>query len=85
MVAVHETGLEVSPVGHPERAPIRVSIERIRRCPNQLGEEFYPPSRKRPTQNNKVKENKEDDSSTWSGRLRSHTGQGRPPAEAGEM
>ena len=37
-----EGGVEVIPVDHPQDTPIRVSVQRIRRCPAELADQFYP-------------------------------------------
>ena len=39
---VHPNGVEVQPVDRPKEAPIRVALNRVRRCPHQMGNEFYP-------------------------------------------
>ena len=35
----------ICPVDKPESGPILVSLDRLRHCPEELGDEFWPPSR----------------------------------------
>ena len=42
VTTVHPNGVEVQPVDRPKEAPIRVALNRVRRCPHQMGNEFYP-------------------------------------------
>ena len=71
-----DTGVVVVPVDRPNQEPVRVAIDRVRRCPCQIDDTFWPSKKKEP-------ETEADSQPTltpapqsqtvWSGRLR-----GRP-------
>jgi len=42
ITAVHETGIEVRPVDRPQEGSIRVALNRVRRCPEQIPDTFWP-------------------------------------------
>ena len=72
-------GVVVKPVSDPKVKTIRVSLERVRRCPDGVPDDFWPSKPGRG-----VKESSGEDSAdstvesavegTWSGRLRPHAG-----------
>ena len=47
VITVYETGLEVRPVNQPEKKPIRIAFNRVRRCPEEIPNTFWP-SKSRP-------------------------------------
>ena len=79
VVNVKENGVEVRPVDRPQSDLIRVSLNRVRKCPAELGDEFYP---RQPSQTtSKVPTSS---SNNWNNRLRSHV-RGRPTSQTGEV
>lgn len=42
VVCVVENGIEVRPVDHTHATPTRVSLNRVRRCPNEMFDVFWP-------------------------------------------
>ncbi len=42
VVTVYDTGLEVRPVDRPQETPFRISFVRVRRCPEQIPDTFWP-------------------------------------------
>ena len=42
MVEVTANNAKIRPVDVPQEEPILVSLERLRRCPKELGDEFWP-------------------------------------------
>ena len=42
VVVVHPTGLEVRPVDRPHAPTIRVALNRVRRCPDEISDTFWP-------------------------------------------
>ena len=73
-----EQGVVVQPIDNPRGKEIRVSLARVRCCPTQLGDEFWPKKVKQPTTE-----------MTWN-RLRRvcglggcETGRGRPDLRVG--
>jgi hypothetical protein len=79
-VNVKENGLEVHPVDRPQDEPIRVSLNRVRRCPDEVGEEFYP----RRTKCTAADPSPTSSSTSWEDRLRTRR-RGRLTPQAGEM
>ena len=66
--AVYETGLDVYPIDRRENTSIRVALDRVRRCPEEVPEVF---TRKKPS----ATENRPPtDNGPWNGRLRSYGG-----------
>ena len=47
LVEVGANTAKVCPVDKPESEPILVSLDRLRRCPDEVGDEFWPPNTKR--------------------------------------
>ena len=87
VVRALEGGVEVVPIDKPQENPIRVSLQRIRRCPAELGDKFYPRKDQDSTSATDSKRQENDQSHTidengWSSRLRSG-GRGRPSSQAG--
>ena len=67
----------VRPVNNPRGKEIRVSLDRVRYCPTQLGDEFWPKKGKQSdTQPNPETEPDSELLSTgvWAGRLRNRSG-----------
>ena len=74
---VLETGVIVQPVDRPQDGDIRVSFDRVRRCPIGVLEGVsWPPSRKRKNSCSRSSQDpvpeKEVPPSLWMGRLREH-------------
>ena len=42
VIAVHDAGLEVRPVDRPHAPVIRVALNRVRRCPDEIGDTYWP-------------------------------------------
>ena len=42
VTTVYETGLEVRPVDQPQKKPIRIAFDRVRRCPEEVPNTFWP-------------------------------------------
>lgn len=86
ITASHETGIEATPVDRPQDTPIRVALNRVRVCPEEIGNDFYPRSHP-PNGTSHVDCSARAGVSVpgWTGRLRSRTGQGQLPDQAGEM
>ena len=80
VVNVKENGLEVCPVDRPRDEPIRVSLNQVRRCPDEVGKEFYP----RRTKCTAADPSATYSSTSWEDRLRSRR-RGRPTPQAREM
>ena len=47
---VMETGIVVVPVDRPNQAPIRVALDRVRRCPEQITNTFWPAKKQAQTE-----------------------------------
>ena len=84
-------GVEVRPVDQPNDKPIRVALQRIRRCPIEMpDDQFYPrkknceadPSSRTYTEN--IESRQHSTSAAWANRLCSR-GRGRPSSQAREM
>ena len=45
---VMETGVVVQPVDKPNQEPIRLAMDRVRRCPHQIPDTFWPTKKKGP-------------------------------------
>ena len=87
ITATHDTGLEVTPVDRPQDTPIRVAFNRVRACPEEIGNDFYPRNRhtKETQQDDPLIEAEDETNRVWTGRLRSIPSRGRLQAQAGEM
>ncbi len=42
VATVYDTGLEVRPVDRPQENPIRIAFDRVRHCPEELADTFWP-------------------------------------------
>ena len=82
VVKAMEGGVEVVPVDRPQDIPIRVSAQRIRRCPAELNDQFYP--RRAPSSVQQQAPAVTPNQADWTLRLRPR-GRGRPSPQAGEM
>ena len=91
-----ENGVIARPVDRPQGEPVRVALDRVRVCPSQIPDQFWPQPRKgktkEPVSNGLTVDNDQDGNtaaagapSVWSGRLRSYSGRGRPGGKGGEM
>ena len=47
LVEVDTNTAKIRPVDKPQDEPILVALDRLRRCPDEIGEEFWPPSAKK--------------------------------------
>ena len=47
LVEVDVNTAKIRPVDQPENEPILVSLDRLRRCPDEIGDEFWPPRKSR--------------------------------------
>ena len=91
-----EGSVEVVPIDRPQEQPIRVSLQRVRRCPIEIEDQFYPRRGQRnlatpssvsePTAEQNVYSpcTTKPDEADWTVRLLPR-GRGQPPAQAGEM
>lgn len=88
---VVDNGVVAYPVDQPQKDPIRVAMNRIRRCPRQIANHFWPESKnkkvsgvassrdKTPRSDRSSVEQTTTQKNAWSGRLRPHTSRrGRP-------
>ena len=78
VIRVHENGVEVRPVDQPRATTIRVALNRVRRCPREVPDTFWP----RKGDRQRVETCDDDppgemvpaqDESAWSSRLRPRT------------
>ena len=90
IVKVMEGGVEVAPVNRPQDKSFRVSLQRVRPCPDEIGNEFYPSRgpRSPPTPlepDEETLNSGNDEAVEWTERLRPREGRGRLHPQAGEM
>ena len=72
-----EQGVVVQPIDNPRGKEIRVSLARVRCCPTQLGDEFWPKKVKQPTTEPNPESGNDLEpppTSVWAGRLRNRSG-----------
>ena len=87
ITAVHETGIEVRPVDRPQEGSIRVALNRVRRCPEQIPDTFWPrksqakvlqsktpPVAKCERRQSATTDHQDIAHSVWKGRLRNRLG-----------
>ena len=77
ILQVFETGAEVRPVDRPQSKSIRVAFNRLRSCPREVGDQFWP------TSGDKLSTKKKNpptaaEPNVWSGRLRPVRGRSVP-------
>ena len=87
---VMDGGVEVAPVNRPQDKSFRVSLQRVRPCPEEIGNEFYPGQGPKsslipvkPDEGTCISNN--DEATEWTQRLRPREGRGRLHPQTGEM
>ena len=83
VLEVFEQGVSVRPIDDPRANPIRVSLDRVRRCPEEMPDAFWPNRRQASRQNDSDKSeqsldgglartsvSEQEQSGVWKGRLR---------------
>ena len=46
MTETVENGVMVTPINHPQETPIRVAMDRVRHCPKEIPDIFWPEHKK---------------------------------------
>ena len=87
-------GVVVYPIDQSEKESIRVALNRVRRCPQQVPDQFWPTrkggkgrvkDKNNSPAKNPVKKTPQPEN-VWSSRLRPHiSGRGRPDPKGGEL
>ena len=75
-----EQGVVMQPIDNPRAKEIQVSLNRVRCCPTQLGDEFWPKKGSQSTIEHcpkPVPDLELDPTSVWAGRLRCRSGKPR--------
>ena len=86
VVEMMENGAIVKPVDRPQEDSVRVAIDRLRACPVEVPDQSWPSHHVIKPRKTLAKDDHEPSTNridsrmqgVWSGRLRSHTGRGRP-------